>query len=174
MLTEDADNKDYVTEYLKLKTANDQFRERGKQWLWELLEKHCAEINRQLASPPDGQPDGQILQSGRQPWQFEIQTDAGKATMAGERFGVRYRGQTFIIEVGWPQLPEHGFIPAGGLARGRVRFSPNVMLEPQTKAELVLKCNDTGVVWYELKYKQLGPAVTEAYLRQYLDLVLKF
>lgn len=169
MSIEEPDNKDYVAEYLKLKALNDQFRERGKQWLWELLEKQCAEINQQLAA----NPDGQILQNGRQPWQFELQTSVGKATLAGERFGVRYRGQTLIIEVGWPQLPEHGFIPDGGLARGQVRFSPNVMLEPQTKAELVLKRNGTDVVWHELKYNQLGPSVNKAYLRQYLDLVLK-
>ena len=87
---------------------------------------------------------------------------------------MRYRGQTLIIEVGWPQLPEHGFIPDGGLARGQVRFSPNVMLEPQTKAELVLKRKGTDAAWHELKFKQLGPPVNEAYLRQYLDLVLKF
>lgn len=169
MLIEDANNQDYVAEYLKLKALNDQLRERGKQWLWELLEKQCDEINQQLAAKPE-EPR---LQSGRQPWQFELQTSAGKATMVGERFGVRYRGQTLIIETGWPQLPEHGFIPDGGLARSQVRFSPNVMLEPQTKAELVLKRNDVDAAWHELKYNQLGQSVNEAYLRQYLDLVLK-
>ncbi len=169
MLIEDANNQAYVAEYLKLKASNDQFRERGKQWLWETLEKLCAEINLQLAA----KPDGQILQCGRQPWQFELQTNTGKATMAGERFGVRYRGQTLVIEIGWPQLPEHGFILDGGLARGQVRFSPNVMLEPQTKAELVLKRNGADVTWHELKDKQLSQAVNEAYLRKYLDLVLK-
>lgn len=169
MPIEETDNKDYVAEYLKLKALNDQLREHGKQRLWELLEKQCAEINQQLAA----KPDGQALQTGRQPWQFELQTSAGKATMAGERFGVRYHGQTLVIEIGWPQLPEHGFIPDGGLARGQVRFSPNVMLEPQTKAELVLKRNGADVAWHELRYKQVGPSVNETYLRQYLDMVLK-
>ncbi len=169
MLIEDANNQDYVAEYLKLKARNDQFRERGKQWLGETLEKLCAEINLQFAT----NLDGQLLQCGRQPWQFELQTGAGKATMAGERFGVRYRGQTLVLEVGWPQLPEHGFIPDGGLARGQIRFSPNVMLEPQTKAELVLKRNGADAAWHELKYEQLSQPVNEAYLRKYLDLVLK-
>lgn len=170
MSIEAPNNQDFVADYLKLKAFNDQLREHGKQWLWELLEAQAAEINQQLAV----KPEEQILQSGRQPWQFELQTSAGKATMVGERFGVRYRGQTLIVEVGWPQLPEHGFIPDAGLARGQVRFSPNVMLEPQTKAELVLKRNGTDVAWHELKFKQLGQPINEAYVRQYLDLVLKF
>ena len=169
MPIQDDDKPDYAAEYLRLKAANDQLRERGKQWLWETLEKLCAEINQQLTA----KPDGQLLQSGRQPWQFEIQTDSGKAVMLGERFGVRYRGQTLVIEVGWPQLPEHSFIPDSGLARGQVRFSPSVMLDPLTKAELVLKRASADATWYVLKYKQLGEAVNEAYLRQYLDLMLK-
>jgi hypothetical protein len=169
MLLEDANNQDYAAENLRLKAVNDQFRERGKQWLWNSLEMLCAELNRQLQT----KLDGHLLQTGRQEWQFMIPTSIGEATMVGERFGVRYRGQTLVVEAGWPQQPEHGFVPDGGLARGRVRFSPNVMLEPLTKAELVLKRNGADVAWHTLNYKKLSEPVTTAHLRAYLDLLLK-
>ena len=169
MFPDDANQQNVAAEYLRLKAANDELRERGKLWLWLMLEKLCAEVNQQLAA----QPDGQLLQTGVQPWQFEIPTEIGKATMAGERFGIRYRGQTLITEIGWPQRPEHGFIPSSGLARGRVRFSPNVMLEPLTKAELVLKRNSGDAVWHVLNNKQAGALVTEQVLRPFLELVLK-
>lgn len=169
MPIEDANQQNVTAEYLRLKAVNDELRERGKLWLWMLLEKLCTEINQQLAI----KPDGQLLQTGVQPWQFEIQTDIGKATMSGERFGIRYRGQTLITEVGWSQQPDHGFIPNNGLARGRIRFSPNVMLEPQTKTELVLKRNGGETIWHVLNYKQLGATLSEQILRPYLDLVLK-
>jgi hypothetical protein len=169
MLLEDANNQDYVAEYLRLKAVNDQFRERGKQWLWGTLETLCAELNQQLQV----NLDGHLLQTGRQDWQFTIPTSIGEATMAGERFGIRYRGQTLIVEVGWPQQPEHGFVPDGGLARGRVRFSPNVMLEPLTKVELVLKRNGVDVAWHVLHHKKLSEPVTTTHLRAYLDLLLK-
>ena len=169
MLLEDANNQDYAAEYLRLKAVNDQFRERGKQWLWSTLETLRAELNSQLQT----KLDGHLLQIGRQEWQFTIPTSIGEATMVGERFGVRYRGQTLVVEVGWPQQPEHGFVPDSGLARGRVRFSPNVMLEPLTRAELVLKRSGADVVWYMLNYKKLSEPVTAAHLRVYLDLLLK-
>jgi hypothetical protein len=168
-LSENTDQQNYAADYLRLKALNDELRERGKLWLWSTLERLCAEVNQQLTA----QPDSQLLQTGSQPWQFEIQTELGQAIMAGERYGIRYRGQTLVVEVGWPQLPEHGFIPNRGLARGRVRFSPNVMLEPQTKAELALKRTGDELTWHVLNHKQLGPPVTAQQLRNYLDLVLK-
>ena len=169
MLLEDANNQDYVAEYLRLKAVNDQFRARGKQWLWDTLETLCAELNGQLQA----KLDGHLLQTGRQDWQFTIPTSIGEATMAGERFGVRYGSQTLVVEVGWPQKPEHGFVPDGGLARGRVRLSANVMLDPLIKAELVLKRNGADTVWHVLNHKKLSEPVTAVHLRAYLDLLLK-
>lgn len=166
---ENANNPSYAAEYLQLKQANDQLRQQGKLWLWTELEKLCAELNHDLAS----KPDGLLLQTGVQPWQFEISTDPGKVTLVGERFGVRFRGQTLVVEMGWPQLPEHGFIPNGGLARARIRFSPNVMLEPLNKADLILKRQGADVAWYLLNHKQLGPLLDAAYLRAQLALVLQ-
>ena len=105
MLLEDANNQDYVAEYLQLKAANDQLRERGKQWLWDTLETLCVELNGQLQA----KLDGHLLQTGRQEWQFMIPTSVGEATMAGERFGVMKFGSRMDV-----------FLPATATVKVRV------------------------------------------------------
>ena len=172
MLIEDRKEQDYLAEYLKLREVNDQFRTRGKDALWAQVETLCALLNREL-STTNNRLDGELIRTGRQPWQFDLKTEAGAATMVGERFGIRYRGQTLLIEIGWPHEPQHGFIPGGALARARLSFSPNVMIDPLVKAELALWREGTEVSWYEVAYKQKGALFTEARLRSYLEMVIK-
>jgi hypothetical protein len=158
-------NKDFAGDYLALKAENDKLREDGKQWLWNVLEKLCSEINSRLAE----KSPGAILQTGRQEWQFSIDD----STMVGERFGARYLTRTFVVEAGWPRLPEHGFVPDGGLARARVGLSQNIMLEALTVAELILKRAGKGAPsWYLISHNKIGEPVTESKLRSYLNLVL--
>jgi hypothetical protein len=158
-------NKDFAADYLRLRAENDKLREDGKQWLWNVLEKLCSEINSRLT----GKSAGAVLQTGRQEWQFSI----GDSIMVGERFGARYLTRTFVVEVGWPRLPEHGFVPDGGLARARVGLSQNIMLEALTVAELTLKQAGKGAPsWYVISDKKIGEPVTESKLRSYLNLVL--
>jgi hypothetical protein len=159
-------NKDFTADYLTLKAENDKLREDGKQWLWNVLEKLCSEINTRLAA----KSAGAVLQIGRQDWQFSI----GDSIMVGERFGARYLTRTFVVEAGWPRLPEHGFVPDGGLARARVGLSQNIMLEALTVAEFILKRHGKGVPsWYVISDKKIGEPITESKLRSYLNLVLK-
>src|SRR5215510_1316127 len=129
------DNKDLAAEYLALKAANDELRERGKQWLWNALDVICSEISRELSdrnNPP--------LQVGRQEWQFKV----GDSTMVGERFGARFREKTLIVEAGWPREPQHGFVPDRGLARARIGLSQNVMFDARIVAEMILKRQNDG------------------------------
>jgi hypothetical protein len=158
------DNKDLAAEYLALKAANDELRERGKQWLWNALDVICSEVSRELSArtnPP--------LEVGRQDWQFKVEG----STMVGERFGARFREKTLIVEAGWPREPQHGIVPGLGLARARVGFSQNVMLEAKTVAEMILKRqNDGDLVWNFVADKKLGARVTESSLREYLNLIL--
>jgi hypothetical protein len=159
-------NKDLAADYLKLKAENDKLREDGKQWLWNVLEKLCSEVNGRLAE----KSPGSILQVGRQEWQFSIED----STMVGERFGARYLTRTLVVEAGWPRLPEHGFVPDGGLARARVGLSQNIMLEALTVAEFILKRQGKGAPsWYVISDKKIGEPVTESKLRSYLNLMLK-
>ncbi|HEY8458900.1 MAG TPA: hypothetical protein VIM99_00880 [Blastocatellia bacterium] len=160
----DSDDKDIVAEYLALKAANDELRERGKKWLWNALDVICSEISRDLSArnnPP--------LQVGRQEWQFKVEG----STMVGERFGARFREKTLLVEAGWPREPQHGFVPGRGLARARIGFSQNVMLEARIVAEMLLKRRDDGaLVWNLIADKKLGDEVTESRLREYFDLLL--
>lgn len=158
-------DKDYAAEYLALKAANDQLRERGKDWLLDTLSQLCADANRQLML----QPDQSGLQTGSQEWQFKVET----TTLAGERFGIRYRFRTLIVEVGWPQLPEHGFLTNGAMARARVSLSQNTMLEPQPIAEMILKKSATGEpIWFAIKHKIPGEQITVDRLNEYFSLIL--
>jgi len=157
---DDLPDKDYLTDYLALKAANDQLRERGKQWLLETFNHLCAEINRNLAT----QPNEPAVQVGRQEWQFKV----GNSLMVGERLGVRYRGRTLIIEVGWPREPQHGHVPDHGLARGRIS-----LIEAKATDELILKHRGRDeAAWYIIEHKKLGELVTEARLRAYLQAAL--
>jgi hypothetical protein len=159
------DDKDIAAEYLALKAANDEMRERGKKCLWNALDLICSEISRELSdrkNPP--------LQVGRQEWQFKIEN----STMVGERFGARFREKTLIVEAGWPREPHHRFVPGRGLARARIGFSQNVMLEVQIVAEIILKRRSDGdLIWNFITDKKLGAEVTKSHLREYFDLILK-
>jgi hypothetical protein len=158
-----SDNKD-LSEYLALKAANDELRERGKKWLWNALDVICSEISRELSernNPP--------LQVGRQEWQFKVED----STMVGERLGARYREKTLIFEAGWPREPQHKFVPDRGLARGRIGLSQNIMLDAIIKAEIILKRQKDGeLVWLFISNKKLGHRVTESSLREYFNLIL--
>lgn len=157
--------KDYAAEFLALKAANDQLRERGKQWLLDTLTQLCADANSRLIT----QPDQVGIQTGTQEWQFKVEN----ATMAGERFGARYRYKTLTVEIGWPRLPEHGFLTDNALARAQVSLSQNTMLQPQIVAELVFKKSGSGEPkWYVFHNKALGPEATMARLHGYLNLIL--
>jgi len=155
---------DIAAEYLALKAANDELRERGKQWLWNALDVICSEISRDLSdrnNPP--------LQVGRQEWQFKVED----STMVGERFGARFREKTLVVEAGWPREPQHGFVPDRGLARARIGFSQNIMLEAKIVAEFILKQQrDNDLAWYPIENKKLGARVTESSIREYFNLIL--
>lgn len=162
--------KDYAAEYLALKAANDQLRERGKQWLFDSLNQICEEINQTLLAQSNPQQGAASILSGvQQGWQFKVEN----AVMVGERFGARFRYRTLTVEVGWPRLPEHGFIPDSGLARGRVGNSQNTMIEPQLVAELILKKASNGdPTWFNIKNKTLGEQITKVRLKEHLNYLL--
>lgn len=154
----------------KLKAANEVLREQGKEWLLNTLEKIGDELNLKLTPQPaqTETPAPLALQIGSQDWQFEVE----KNVMVGERLGIRYRGQTLLVEVGWPRLPEHGFVPDLGLARARVSLSPNVMIDPILLDELTLRRDGEGVVWHVLADHSIRELVTEAKLNTYLQRAL--
>jgi hypothetical protein len=155
---------DYLADYLKLREANDQLRERGKQWLFETLDRLCAEANRQLSL----QSDQPLIQIGYQQREFK----ADKATLVGEAMGVRFRMNTLLVETGWPRLPGHGFLTYQGLARARVSLSPNPTIDANLIDELILRQTESEVEWSVIRDGKIRETVTETTLRDYLQRVL--
>lgn len=159
-------DKDYAAEYLRLKAANEALREKARLWVWEVLNGICAELNRGLTVGPGEE----AIQVGLQEWTFAVES----ATLVGERFGARRRGRTLIVEIGWPRLPEHGYLTEGGLARGRIGFSQNVMLDPRPVAEIILKRAGGGEPrWHLISNQATGEQLTETHLRNFLEMVMR-
>ncbi len=164
----------------KLKAANEALREQGKEWLLTTLETIAEEFNHSAAPPPvsdeaSGEasadpPVEPTLQIGGQDWEFEVD----KNVMVGERLGIRHRGQTLLVEVGWPRTQEHGIVPDMGLARARVSLSPNIMIDAILLDELTLRREKDGAStgWYVFAERTLKERVTEEKLRVYLQRVL--
>ncbi|HEX4948269.1 MAG TPA: hypothetical protein VFZ34_16465 [Blastocatellia bacterium] len=157
----------------KLKAANEALREAGKDWLLTTLETICDEIN-QASAPPPVEPAAPAaeprLQLGDQEWQFTV----GDNVMVGERLGIRHKGQSLVVEVGWPRLPEHGIVPDLGLARARISFSQNIMIDARLLAELSLRRSKDSAEahWHVLADHQVGEKITAEKLRAYVQLVL--
>jgi hypothetical protein len=155
---------DYLTDYLRLKEANNQLREGAKQWLFETLGRLIAEINRSFSD----QPGQAMIQVGVQTREFK----ADRATMVGEAMAARYRMNTLLVEVGWPRRPEHGFLTSQGLARGRISLSPNPTIDANLIDELILKQTAGEVNWFVIRDGTFGEVVTETKLRDYLRRVM--
>ncbi|MEP7271766.1 MAG: hypothetical protein ABI882_09685 [Acidobacteriota bacterium] len=149
--------EDFSPDYVALRAANDLIRERGKVWVFETLSRLCLE-------------QGHELTLGRQDWRFEV----GRSVMVGERVGIRYRGSTLTIEVGWPRTPADGFVPDQGLARGRISLSTSPILSAKPVEELILRSNaGHGALWYSIRNGRLGEELTERRLREHLLTVIK-
>lgn len=146
-------DKDYAAEYAALRAANDQLRESAKQSLFGQCDIISSEISRELAPP---------LQTGRGDWEFKID----KTVLVGERYGARYREKTLIVEIGWPRLPEHGFVSNGGFALGRVGISQNVMLQTQPIAHLILMKSGS---WHSIHNNKIGEQVTDTIIKLWFD-----
>lgn len=146
---------DFSVDYLSLRASNDLMREKGKEWIFESLNLLCNETG----------PETQIA---RQPWQFEV----GRSVMVGERFGIRNRGRTLVVEIGWPREPAHGFVPDQGLARGKISLSASPMLSPRLSEEIILKGTGSDGRWYSIERGKLGLEVTVETLRRHLGTML--
>lgn len=148
---------DFSADYLSLRAANDMLRERAKTWVFETLNSLCLEF-------------GPEVQLARQEWKFEV----GRSVMVGERFGVRSRGKTLLVEIGWPREPAHGFVPDQGLARGRASLSASPMLSARLLEELILKAAGSGEPhWYAVRDGRPGLEVTTTSLRGYIKTMLE-
>jgi hypothetical protein len=156
---------EHLPDYLALREANDRLRQAGIEAIWNTLTLITTRVND--AGPVEA--GEHPLQLGRQPGEFMVE----QATMVGERLGLRYNFRTLIFELGWPRLPEHGYITGNGLARGRVGFSQNAMLDPRPLASLILKRDPQGAPprWHLIEADRAGAPLHEQHFREYLALL---
>lgn len=161
---------DLLSDYLALREANNLLRQGGIDRIWESLQSILVQFNQSnfnqfrepmgptgSAEEATGQPGNHLLQIGRQDWQFTLD----KSTLVGERLGLRRGSRTIVFEIGWPRLPEHGHVPGLGLARGRIGFSQNTMLDPRPIAGIILRRDPTGhsAHWFLLRQEGVTDAV---------------
>lgn len=155
---------DHLASFIALREANDRLRQRGIDLLWDSLHLLSSRYNQSV----EADPRAHRLQLARQEWQFPVD----QSTMVGERFGLRYNFKTLVFELGWPRRPEDGHVPGSGLARGRIGFSQNVMLEARPLAELILRRVESteSLCWYFIDREgRRGAELSEAGLRPYLE-----
>jgi len=160
----------HIADYIALREANNRLRQTGVETIWNAIESARNRLNHQI------QPGGRICETGRQTWEFELE----HSTLIGERLGLRLSPQTVVFEIGWPRLPEHGHVPGGGLARGRVGFSQNIMLEPQPVANIILRRDPSGLSarWFTLELQEetglttrSGEELTDSVLNGFFSLL---
>jgi hypothetical protein len=163
---------DHLADYLALREANNRLRQDGIETIWNSLESILTRHNEDIS----GQAGRHPLQIGRQEWQFTLD----QSTLIGERLGLRLNFRTIVFEIGWPRLPEHGYVPGGGLARGRVGFSQNTMLDPQPVAGIVLRRDPSGLSarWFLIapdhqtgSLAGIGEELTPARIGQFVNLL---
>ncbi len=146
----------FESEYLALRAANDLLREKGKAWIFDTFDQLVRE-------------GGLEILVGRQDWEFTVE----RSTMVGERLGARLSGKTLTIEIGWPRMPEHGFVPNQGLARGRISLSLSPMLSARPAEHLILKAaKDNQPIWYSIVETHLGSELTKDRLAEHLNTMI--
>ena len=93
--------------YLSLRAANDQLRERGVGALFEVFTALAGEANRRGAA---------VTLSRAEPHRFRV----GNSTMVGTRLTLARGVRSLTVEAGWPRAPRDGIVRGGGLACARV------------------------------------------------------
>ena len=143
----------FESDYLALRAANDLLREKGKAWIFDLFEELVRESGREILI-------------ARQDWEFTVD----RSTMVGQRLGARFQGKTLTIEIGWPRLPEHGFVHDQGLARGRISLSLSPMLSARPAENLILKVTKANEpIWHSIEDGRMGAELTKARLSEHLN-----
>ena len=97
-----------ITEYLALRSANDLVRKIGSDWLLTIFQRIAGENNRQNAG---------IQISTEEDYRFTV----GRAGMVGRRLTLRKGVRALFVEIGWPRMPQDGFIRGGGLACANIK-----------------------------------------------------
>ena len=96
-----------LADYIALKAANDQIRERGVRWLFDCLIELAGIANRQNIA---------ITVEREDPHRFNHRG----ANMVGSLLRLRYGVRCLTLEAGWTRTPRDGFMRGQALAAARI------------------------------------------------------
>jgi hypothetical protein len=97
-----------ISDYLALRSSNDLIRKTAGKWLLGMFAKAAGEANRAGASVKISTEDAH---------RFKV----GNASMVGSLLSLGSGVRMLLVEVGWPRLPQDGFIRGGGLAWSNIK-----------------------------------------------------
>lgn len=145
-----------VSEYLRLRAANDALRTAGCKWLFDSALELSNESNLK----------GIKLNLEREePHRFQFR----KATMAGGLIRFRYGLRSLTVEAGWTRTPGDGFIRGGGLACARISHFGL----PKANADLMLIQPKNDVPhWFAVGDDSERKPFSSNNLREHFDLFL--
>ena len=140
-----AEGRGDVADYLRLRQANDEAREVGIKWLFDLFTALVGVAVRGGAS---------VSAERVTDHKFSY----GGATMVGARVVFRDGVRTLTVEAGYPRTPADGFIVGGGLAQANVHHFG----DKRAGVELSLVRSAANELhWYEVVERTRGRRFTE-------------
>ena len=145
-----------VSEYLRLRSANDLVRKTGIEWLLRTFSELAGKANR---------AGGSIQIAEQDPHRFQV----GNATMVGRMLTLSVGVRALSIEAGWPRRPSDGFIRGNGLACARIshlgRKSANEEL-------LLVRSQKESPRWVVIEKTLQRRDLLEAAIRNHIDKLL--
>jgi hypothetical protein len=146
-----------ITEYLALRSSNDFLRKTATDWLLSTFANVADEMNRAGAS---------LQVSTEDHYQFKI----GNAAMVGKLLKLENGIRQLLIEVGWPRIPQHGFIRGGGLALSNIR---HVGIKSASE-ELRLLTSTEGSPRWVIDRGPQNREFDESQVRKHVDILIDY
>jgi hypothetical protein len=144
--------RDAAGDYLSLRAANDELRERGVSGLIDALTAFAGEANRRGAAITVARTDAH---------RFRV----GNSTMVGPRLVLSLGVRSLTVETGWPRLPRDGVVRGGGLACARLTHFG----APSAGEELLLVLDEEGApLWLKTEDGRRRDEFLEDSLRRHV------
>jgi hypothetical protein len=145
-----------ISEYLKLRSANDAIRKVAANWLFQTFETLTDEANLAGAG---------IHMSRDDEHRFKV----GSASMTGRSLNLSKGVRQVIVEAGWPRTPRDGFLRGGGLARANIKHRGIRSASEQLR--LVIEA-DGPPRWIRQRSSEPHPEIHEADIRTHISILL--
>jgi hypothetical protein len=149
-----ADGRNDVAEYLSLRSANDELRRIGTQWLFDTFIEIAGAASR----------NGPAIAIDRtDPTSFGFRG----ANMVGSRLRLTLGVRCLTVEAGWTRTPGDGFIRGGALAIAQIRHFGI----PKANAQLALLREADTHIWSDLAFEKPS-AISVEHLKRHFGTFL--